>query len=217
MYVPYEIVEAVKNVLLFILAILAGWWVSGWIGKIAERLFRRAPLSLDRKMKEAKLDDAIGHLSLSMILGRIIKYVLFTIVLSQVASYFYLGVISTMLNTVVLFVPRLIAAILIVLVTLIGADFITDKIRATKNKIYDMVGIVLEPVLIVFGVIIAGQQLGLDLSFIITLIISVITALTTGLALAFGLAFGLGFGLEKDRQGRQVLPQRVQKIWKKIK
>jgi len=107
-------------------------------------------------------------------------------------------------------------AILIILTTLILSDYITDRIRSTKNKIYDLIGIILKPLIIVFGVILAGEQLGLKLDFLVLMIQDIVQALIWGLAVAFAIAIGLSYGLDK-KDSRTVLPENMQAMWKKIK
>jgi len=177
--------DLVLPLLTFVVLIVLGWIIGHVVGWIITWVLRRKPLKLDKRLEEWEVDDAIGHLSLSKILGKLGKWFVFGMFLSQASSVLNLGVISTILEKIVFLIPNIIYAIIIVLVTLIGADFITDKIRSTKNKLYDMVGILLEPLIIVFGVILAAEQLGFDLSFLIVIIQDIVRALIWGLAVAF--------------------------------
>jgi len=199
----------------FVLLIVVGWFVGHIVGFAITWILRKKPLRLDKRLVDWEVDDAIGHVSLSKIIGKMGKWFVFGMFLSQASSVLSLGVISTVLEQIVYLIPKVIFAILIVLLTLIGADFITDRIRSTKNKMYDVIGIVLEPLIIVFGVILAAAQLGFDLSFLIVMIQDIVRALIWGIAVAFALAVGLGYGLDKKGQPSTV-PEKLEKMWKKI-
>lgn len=200
----------------FFALIIIGWFVAKIVGWIVTSVLRKKPIALDAKMKNWKVDDAIGHASLSKILGKMMMWFVFAIFLSQAVSLINLGSISSFLNMIVVFIPKLIVALIIVIATLIIADFATDKIRATKSKLLDIVGIVLEPIIILFGVLIASEQVGIDLSFLMDIIRQTLQALSWGLSFAVAIAFGLSYGLDKVNS-RSVLPDKLEKMWKKIK
>ncbi len=209
-------VDYAKPAFFFVFLTVAGWIVGAISGWAVKHLLRKKPLKLDERLKEWKVDDAISNLSISKILGTLTFWFVFSVFLGEASNKIDLGVVSNFIELVVLYIPRVIISVIVVLVTLIAADFVSDKIRVTKSKIVDIVGIAVKPVIIIFGLIIAGDQLGIKLDFGIAIIQDIVRALVWGIALAFGLAFGLGYGLDRaDR--RSVLPQKIEECWKKIK
>jgi len=203
-------------VIWFLLLIIIGWVVGKVIGFAVTFILRKKPLTLDKRMKDWKVDDAIGYASISKIFGRLAFWFVFVMFLGQASSVLNLGVLSTVLLWIVGFIPRLIIAILIALGTLIIADYVSDKIRASKSKLLDLIGIVTKIVITVFGLMMAANQIGVNLNFLMDIFKSIIQALSWGIAVAFALAIGLSYGLDKTG-GRSTLPMTIEKIWRKIK
>ncbi|MCH8049621.1 hypothetical protein IH979_02825 [Patescibacteria group bacterium] len=110
------------------------------------------------------LDKAIGKFQLSGFLGLLIKWYVFVLFLTPSAALVKLPALSSFLLSAALWIPNLIAAVLVALVGLIAADYVALKVRETKIKSSGIVASVAKIVIIVFTLIIALGQISIDVS-----------------------------------------------------
>lgn len=177
-----------------IIIIILGVIVGAVLERIVERVIYYLKLdSLLRKLGlESYLQRAGIKLNAGYFLGRSVYW--FIIVAFLLAASDILGFIalSAFLRDILNYIPHVVVAILIVLASLVAANFLRGLVRASvlgaKLHAAKMLGTLTWWIVVVFGLLTALLQLGIAVSIINT----VITGLIAMLALAGGLAFGLG-------------------------
>ncbi|MBN2422162.1 hypothetical protein JXB41_02955 [Candidatus Woesearchaeota archaeon] len=199
-----SIIAALPGMLYALVIILVGWILSLIITFICRKFLSKV-VKLDKWLKKHELDDAMGDISLTGLLSVLLYWWIMLIFLGQAAIQLQLGMISEILLKFILWTPNLFYAILLVVGGFYFADFITDKIKKSKNLWADRIGLILEPTIVFFVAVIALAQIGINVALIVDLIRILFGALSLGIALAIGLAFGLGM---KDE---------TPKIWKSLK
>lgn len=166
-----------------------------------------------RALKAIKVDDAVSqtgvdkefekvgvHLSISKFFSKLTYWLvlLFTIVLAT-DSLFGAGTVSNLIKPLFDFIPNVVFAIIILLGSVLLANFLQTLIQAAvvgaKLHAPMFLGKVAWWSTVIFGFLAALKQLGIG-DFIINIASTAITAAFFGIALAFGLAFGFG---GKDR------------------
>jgi small-conductance mechanosensitive channel len=174
--------------LLLVLGLVAAWI----LGRLTTRTL--GALEVDSLAERFGVHDVIERIgferSLSRLLGRVVRIVLTIIVLIAVVTSLGLGALSESLNEAVLFLPKLIVALALVLVGVIAADFVRDWVDRLSDQMD--VGIAMGRVaqVIVFAVFLltAVAQLGIPTE-ILTAVVGVVAVAA---ALTVALAFGLG-------------------------
>ena len=161
------------------------------------------------KLKINKASDEIGltHMladggiktNISRLTGDIVKWFLFFVFLMATTDILNLPQITNFLNSILLYLPNVIAAAIILALTILIANFIGKVIskseKITKMSNSKIIVAISKWAILIFGIMAALVQLGVATSLITVLF----TGLVGMLALAGGLAFGLG-GKDKATQ-----------------
>ncbi len=172
--------------------------VLGWvIGRVAQfsvaGVLRR--LGVDKLAERAGIGDALAKAgwsaSVSEVLARLVYWlILLVFLLAAVESLGLPGVTGT-LGGLVSYLPHVLAAAVIVLIGSLLARVVGDAVGALAVQSGMTTGPVLGQlvryVLVIFAVILAMEQLGVETTLLVTASIAVIAASALALALAFGL------------------------------
>jgi len=126
----------------------------------------------------------------SRLVGTAIRLALIVVVVVAAVSLLGLDSLSDSLNAAILFLPRLLAALALVLVGLVLAQFVRERIDAatTRMDVAAPLGVLAEIAVVAIFVSTALAQLSVPLA-IATVIVSILIA---AVAFSVALAFGLG-------------------------
>ena len=181
---------------LFIAVLIAviGFFIANVLAKLVFELVKT--LKLDTFFAKLGMKEALGklgvHLDSATFLSESVKWLV--VVSFLITSFNLMGLtqITRFLGSVLGFIPQVITAGVILIITSIAAEFIR-KIISSSAKVAEFgasgfAGSIAKGATWVFGIVIVLQVLGLPTSMFQI----VITGIVAGLSLAFGLAFGLG-------------------------
>jgi small-conductance mechanosensitive channel len=172
--------------------------VAMLVAKVIEVVLRRAltRLRFDDILQKAGIDQALGRVgvreSLNQVVPRLVYYLLLFLFIRTAAQALGLAAISEAMGTFLAYLPNLVAAILILVLGSVAAQFAGRTVaRAAADSGIDFAeslgSLVSGLMLFVLGIMALGQ-LKID-----TEIVRVVTTcLLAGIGLAFGLSFGLG-------------------------
>jgi small-conductance mechanosensitive channel len=180
------------NLLGALLLLLIGWLVARLVQFIIGGLLRRLRLDaltervgISRMLSNAGLDPSVANLLASLTYWLI----LFIFVLAATESVGLIG-ISEMLNRLVGYLPNVLAAALILLLGSLIAQVIGDALRgmATQAGVAagPALGQIVRYTLLVFTIILALGQLGIQTDLLTIAASALVIATTLALALAFG-------------------------------
>lgn len=183
------------RLLFSIIIFIAGWAAGSLIGKLIEKAIQS--LKVDNAMKQMGVDKTLErggiHLNTGAFLGGLVKW--FIIVLFLIAVFEVLGLSSVTLfmqAVVGQYLPQVIIAILILLVSVVVAEALQKVVVATAAAAHikqaRALGRITKWAIVVFAILAALVQLGIAATLVQTLFMGVVVAF----ALAFGLSFGLG-------------------------
>lgn len=171
--------------------LVGGWLLARLLQRVGTRLTRR----FDTFARRSNVDGALQRIGVqrpfSELIGGFVFWTVFLFFIAGATEALGLAVLSTWLTGVAFFVPRIAAAILVILAGALVANFVRDAIRtasATANVGYgEALAQVVRTVLLAVAVLIAVNELGIDVT-ILTVALGVILGATFGgVALAFGL------------------------------
>lgn len=189
------IVDFIPEFVVAFIIFILGWVIGAVLGKAVAQIIQA--LKLDNALRSAGFEGAVSRagfkLNSGAFVGELVKW--FIIVVFLVASLDVLGLsqVNVFLQQVVLlFLPKVIVSVLIMLVAVVIAEamqnIVVGSARAAHMRSANFLGTVTRWAIWVFAGLAALFQLGVAVAFIQTLFTGVIIAL----ALAFGLSFGLG-------------------------
>lgn len=205
------VVGFLPELVIALVIFVVGWIVAALIGRVVDQVVQA--IKLDKALSSAGLDTVLDRAGFSLNSGRFIGGLVkwFFIVVFLVAALDVLGLsqVNLFLQDVVLdYLPRVIVAVLMMLVAVVIADvmqkLVVGSARAAEMKSAAFLGTLTKWAIWVFAFIVVLAQLGIAEQFLLTLFTGVVVALS----LAFGLSFGLG--------GQQAAGEMIGKIRKEI-
>lgn len=191
-----QAIEKVPSMLGALGLLLLGSFVGRWLRALLERLL--ALTMIDEHSEKIGINEVLFRLgigrSLTTVLGFLVYWLIFLAFLLSSANVLQLSVVSDFLKQVVLFMPKVIAAVLILGGGLFLAQFLGEVVgrSAQANRIRASAPLSQATfwIMVVFSAVMALQRLGIDTSILSQSIQIVIAAAGLGWAIAFGLAFG---------------------------
>ncbi len=187
----------VPAVLTALILLLMGSFIGRWLRFAVEKALNLT--KLDNYSDKVGFSDVLRKLGVGQspvnILGFLIYWLVFLAFLLSAANVVELTVVSEFLEQIVLFMPKLIASILIMGGGLFLGHFLSE-ITGNAAKANEVAGA--EPlakatqiIVVVFAAIMALERLGIDTAILSQAVQIVLASAGFGLALAFGVSFGL--------------------------
>ncbi len=179
-----------------IVVLILGWIVAVAVGKVVEQAVRALRLDsiLSRMDFEKALERAGWKLNSGAFIGGLVKW--FLIIVFLLASVNILGLtkVSDFLQNVLLYIPNVVAAAFILIISALVAEtvekFVRGSVEAAGYK-GALAGIVARWAIWIFAFSAVLAQLKIA-EILVETFQTVFTGLVAALAIAFGLAFGMG-------------------------
>lgn len=193
------VVDAVPTILALVAVLVVGYIVAWFVARAATALCERIGLqsAAERSGLSASLKKVGIPGSVPVIAGRIVFWLLMCAVLMAAFNILNLASLSAAMQTLVAYIPKLLAAMVVLVVGLLIATFLRGVIAAGGERLglnyADRLGLACYYMLAVMTFIAAFEQLEIKFALLEYVILIAFGAL----ALGFGLAAGLG--------GREVL------------
>lgn len=194
-----------------IIVFIIGWFISVGIGKlIAEILTRIKFNQLFEKVgwKQA-LERAELKVNASEFLGAIVKWVLVIVFMLAAAEILGFVEFAGFLKSILAYLPNVIVAALIFVVTVILVDIVEKVVRAAVEGVKvgygHLVSAIIKWSIWIFAILAILHQLGIAKPFMETLF----TGFVAMLVIALGISFGLG--------GKEVAADILQNLKNKLK
>ena len=193
----------VPNLLGGIAILVIGYFVAKVLGKLVGRLLGR--VGFDQWMERAGVSGVLQRsgtgLTASAMLGKVVFWFVFLISFTMFASALGVPEISAFMSDMLGYIPRIFAAIVIICLAALFANFLAAIIRgATGNETLAKVG---KYAVLVYAAFAALTQLGIAVQLTGNTLLIVLG----GAALALGLAFGLG--------GREMAGEALRKMFER--
>lgn len=187
------IVNKLPGVLAALLLLLIGMVVARGARASVVKFFKFA--HVDEYTERIKLNELLSHLgfgrSPAYVVGFLVYWLLILVFLVAAANAVQLTVVSQLLERFVLFIPKIIGAVLVLAGGLLVGHFLSEVVQnaATANEIQGGVALskIARLVVMVFASIMALEQVGLDTAIVASSVQIIMGTIGLGLAIAFGL------------------------------
>lgn len=178
--------------LLASIALVAGGWL---LALALQRLTTRLTRRFDGLARRSQVDGALQRIGierqLSDVIGGFIFWTVFLFFIAGATETLGLPVLSTWLTGLAFFLPRIAAALLVLLAGVLLANFARDAMLAASAAASiaygEALAQVVRAVLMAVAVLIAVNELGIDVTILTVTLAVVLGATFGGIALAFGL------------------------------
>lgn len=202
-----RILDLIGAIIVFII----GWFIAIFIGKIIAEILKRIKFDqlFERGGWKAALAKAEIKVDPSGFVGAIVKWILVIVFLMAAIDILGITQLAAFLGGILGYLPNVIAAVAIFIVTVILVDIVEKILRATVESIKvgygQIVSVVVKWSLWIFAILAILYQLGIAKDFMETLFNGIVYMLV----LALGISFGLG--------GKDVAGEILQDLKRKIK
>jgi len=177
-----------------ILLLAIGWFVARMVAKLVERGLHS--LGFERAAERSGIGQFVRRSgstrTTSQIVAQLAKWFTFLIFVQGAANILAMPQLTGIINSIVLFIPRLLVGIAIIIVASLVANFVSGVVRAsmleTGVENPELLANLARYAVIAFGLIAALDHIGIARTVVNTLFIGLVGSIS----LAVGLAFGLG-------------------------
>jgi hypothetical protein len=192
-YLPKIFAALVLLVLALVIAKLAQW--------VVERILQL--VKFDKLIKNKQVEKSLNTAEISIdfiaLAGRIAFWVVIIIFAITIVDVLELDALRDVIRNLLGYLPNVLAAAIVLTVAVAGGRLVRDVFKASLNRMRidfaHTIATVSYYVIILFGTVMAIDQLGFDT----TILAANITVIVAGIVLALALAFGLG---GRDLAGR---------------
>lgn len=210
-----RLLSFIPNLLGAIVVFLIGWLISGWMRSLVIKMLTAARLQnivqktvIEQFIQKAELKGKIEE-----IVGGLVRWVIIFIFFIAAINILGLSTVSLVLNSILAYIPRVLSAIIILLVGVVLAGAVESIVKGTAGAIdvstSRLLGKISSWMVMIFAILASISELGIAAQFINTVVIGVVASLSLG----FGLALGLG---SKDVVG-EVLSNWYKELQKDLK
>ncbi|MBQ2312547.1 MAG: hypothetical protein II183_00085 [Elusimicrobiaceae bacterium] len=187
-------VDLLPGIIGALLMLFLGLLLSRWTSTLTKALLTK--FKLDESTEKIGVNELLSRIGLgkspTYVLTFVFSWAVMIIFIMLAADFLHLPVISIILEKFLLFIPKLIACIIILFAGAIFGRFVErlvlNSARANKVRGGVFIARIVNIVVLVFAVLLALQQININF----VLINQVIVIVLASLGLGFGLALGLG-------------------------
>jgi len=187
-----NLINALPNAIAAVVIAVLGLVVANIIAMLLRKLF--VAIKFEGFLAQHRLQDALGKVKLSDALVLLIKYYILLVFVQAAVALLALGTISEFLANVTNFAPKVIGAILVVIVAAIAGELFKEKFMEIQRKepYMQTLGTLAKYLTIFVGVVMGLDALGFQTSLLTAVLVTFLQTAGAAIALAIGLAFGLG-------------------------
>ncbi|MGB2805645.1 MAG: hypothetical protein WBD64_12215 [Candidatus Zixiibacteriota bacterium] len=129
--------------------------------------------------------------SLADILGTVFFWIIFLFFIDLAADVLKFTLLQNLINTIISFIPRLVVAVLIIVVGVLLSSFFKGVVRVAASSYAlargELIGTIVQYMIVFFALAVALEQLGVATQILVSSVLIIVGALAFGFALAFGL------------------------------
>jgi hypothetical protein len=191
----------IPALIIAVFVVLIGWMIATILGSVVEKILNK--FNINKAAESLGISKALSGLSLgsniTRFAGLTVKWFIAIVFFLAASDILRLTQVTDFLNRVLLYIPNIIAAVLILAAGILLAN-ILDKVIHKSAKVSgfispNLLGQIAKWAILVFAILASLVQLGIATKLIETLF----TGIVVMLALAGGLAFGIG-GKDKGKE-----------------
>lgn len=177
---------ALPGLIAAIIILLIGFIVGSAFGLVLRKILEKAKIDLHLK----KAGVSIGFIDVAHFFGGVLKWWIITLFMIPATEKLEFGVVSEMVQKFAMWLPNLIAAFVILVLGVLAADIIADKMLHARRKGVRLLSSIIRWVIIIYAILIAADQVGLEMQLATNTALLIVAAIAMGLAIAIGLGFG---------------------------
>jgi hypothetical protein len=180
-----------------IAVLVLGYLVAVIIGQIVRKALEHT--NIEQWLVKTGRLHALGGIQPPVLIANLIKWWIFISFLSPAANLIELSSLGSLLEQLALWLPHLLAGVVIVMLGLILGEIAAEHIiKAEKLKGIKIIAVLARILIVVFFLDIGLTELGIQITLAQSTFLILIAGLTLAVALAIGISFG--FALQKNAE-----------------
>lgn len=185
------IFDFLPKLLAALVILLVGYLIARILRTLTVKLFEK--IDVDRRVKDTAPGAYVQKFSpagsISRLLGAIVYWVIFLGVISLALTALEIEEVTNVVGEVYDYIPNLVAALVILLVAVVGAGFVANLIRRSMNDSAsgNLVAQVVQIVILVLASFMMLNQLNIANDIVIITYGAIVGAVAVASAIAFGL------------------------------
>ena len=189
-----SIIAALPKIIAAIIILIVGYVIGRIIGGGVRRLLEKTKVGekIAKNMIIKRMLQSVD-MTFSKLMGLLVSLFFYVVFILAAVDVLEIDILSTFVNAVLLYLPNLIAGILVLIIGLIAVEWIVTFIQNTmkqyKVSLAKAITIFFRAILTLVVIVITLDQWKIDTSIIYTFI----QPLAWGVAAAIAVAFGWGF------------------------
>ena len=189
-----DITNVFPNIIGALVVFIVGWIVTKLVISIMKKVLKVAKVhKLDDKLNEIEIIEGKKlNFNTINIASKFLKWLMYTVVLIIASEILGLEIISTQISEFLSYLPQLFAALLILVLGLLFANFVKNGLKSFFKSMDlsggKMISQIIFFILLIFILITTLNQAGIDT----TIITDNINMIIGAFLIAFAIAFGLG-------------------------
>lgn len=190
------IIQFIPVLIAAIIILIIGWIVGRIGGGIMARILRRA--NVDETVGKTDFGEAVANSGMTVtgLFSSLVKWFIYLIFIMAAVNVLNIPIFADFLNAVVLYIPNLIAGVLVLVVGLIAINFlmkwIGGMLKGQGVPFTNWIVMGLQALLSLVVIVIALDQWRIQTAIIYTFLVPLAWGIAAGLAVAIGIAVGVG-------------------------
>lgn len=184
-------VNYLPNLLGAVLLVIAGWLVARLARTASAAIAKTAVRTIERIVGSEQRTALRLPSRIPKIVGDLTFWIIILFFVTAAADTARLAMLSGWLVRLVAYMPTLVAGAAVVFVGYLASTFVRDVVASASGSAgfaqSEFLGKVAQAAAFLMGLVIALDQIGIDVSFLVTILAISLAALLGGLSLAFGI------------------------------
>ncbi len=195
-FTKVTLVDAIGMIIGALIILLIGWIAGRLIGKAVGILVDK--LGVDKALEKVDTGNWLqsSGWSISRLFDVVVRWFIYIIAIMAAVDVLRIEFLSSIMQLIALYFPRLIAAAIVLVVGLLLIAFamkwIEEALDTNEIPLTNMLAPVLEAIMVVIVLVLAMDQLLIDTTIIYAFVIPLAWGLAIGIGVAIGIAVGWG-------------------------
>ncbi|MGC9444503.1 MAG: mechanosensitive ion channel family protein [Candidatus Methanospirareceae archaeon] len=189
-------IEWIPAIIAAAIILLIGWFAGKFAGKIVGTIIDK--IGLGPALDKTIIGDVVksSGITTAKLFDILVRWFIYIIFIMAAINVLGIALLIDFMNKLVLYIPHLIAGILLLVVGLILVDFVMDwleaQLKTREVGFGDIVVPILRALFTLLILTLALDQMLIDTEIIYTFLVPLAWGLGIGLAVALGIALGWG-------------------------
>ncbi|HDS45532.1 MAG TPA: hypothetical protein ENN68_05500 [Methanomicrobia archaeon] len=189
-------IEWIPAIVAALILLLIGWFVGKLAGKIVGTIIDK--IGIGPALDKTIIGDAVksSGITTAKLFDILVRWFIYIIFIMAAINVLKIELLIDFMNKLVLYIPHLIAGLLLLVIGLILVDFLMDwlgeQLKTREVGYGDIVVPILRALFTLLILTLALDQMLIDTSIIYTFLVPLAWGLGIGLAVALGIALGWG-------------------------